>query len=64
MSQNNDIVIYLQKGKKITPIEALNKFGCFRLASRISDLRADGYKIHTDMVVTKSKKRIAQYSLK
>ena len=62
-TQNERILIYLQSGKKITPIEALNKFECFRLAARISDLRNDGHLITTENILTKSKKRVAQYSL-
>jgi len=59
-SQNQKILSYLKKGKKITPLEALNKFGCFRLASRISDLCKDGHVIDRKMVV-RNGKRVAQY---
>jgi hypothetical protein len=64
MSQNKQIADYLNKGKKLTPIDALNKFGCFRLASRINDLRNDGMKISTKIIKLENKKQIAQYSLK
>ena len=49
-TQNQQIKAYLTKGKSLTPIDALNKFGCFRLAARISDLRNDGLKIATKNV--------------
>ena len=32
-------------GGSITPLEALRDFGCYRLASRISDLRREGLNI-------------------
>ena len=64
MSQNKQIADYLNKGKKLTTIDALNKFGCFRLASRINDLRNDGMKISTKIIKLENKKQIAQYSLK
>ena len=35
----------LLDGGSITGMEALNEFGCYRLASRISDLRKEGLKI-------------------
>lgn len=35
----------LMEGGSITPLEALQDFGCYRLASRISDLRREGMKI-------------------
>jgi len=64
MSQNKQIADYLNKGKKLTPIDALNKFGCFRLAARIADLRNEGMNIVTNTIKLKNKKQIAQYSLK
>ena len=64
MSQNKQIADYLNKGKKLTTIDALNKFGCFRLASRINDLRNEGMKISTKIIKLENKKQIAQYSLK
>ena len=64
MSQNKQIADYLNKGKKLTTLDALNKFGCFRLASRINDLRNDGMKISTKIIKLENKKQIAQYSLK
>lgn len=64
MSQNKQIADYLNKGKKLTPIDALNKFGCFRLAARIADLRNDGMNIVTRTIKLDNKKQIAQYSVK
>ena len=62
MTQNQQIANYLNKGKAITPIQALNKFNCFRLAARISDLRNDGMNINTK-IVTKEGKSYASYSI-
>jgi len=64
MSQNKQIADYLNKGRKLTTIDALNKFGCFRLASRINDLRNEGMKISTKIIKLENKKQIAQYSIK
>ena len=50
MTQTQRILIYLKTGKSLTPLEALNKFGCFRLAARIADLRRDGHTIWTNYV--------------
>ena len=62
MNQTNQILEYLKEGNSITPIEALNKFGCFRLGARIWDLKKKGYDIKTEMV-QKGKKTFAKYSL-
>ena len=64
MSQNKQIADYLNKGKKLTTIDALNKFGCFRLAARIADLRNEGMNIVTNTIKLENKKQIAQYSIK
>jgi hypothetical protein len=64
MSQNKQIANYLNKGKKLTPIDALNKFGCFRLAARIADLRNEGMNIVTNTIKLDNNKQIAQYWLK
>lgn len=39
---------YIELYGSITPLEALDAFGCYRLAARISDLRKQGYSIITD----------------
>lgn len=46
-TQNKQILDYLKSGKSITAIDALNKFKCFRLASRIADLKGLGYNIES-----------------
>ena len=61
-TQKQQILAYLEKGKAITPLQALNKFGCFRLAARIADLRNDGLNIETKNV-TKNGKTFASYSI-
>lgn len=63
-TQKDMILSYLQLGQSLTPMEALKYFGCFRLASRISDLRRKGYSIDRTMVEDKKTgKRYASYSL-
>ena len=43
---------------------ALAKYKCFRLASRINDLREEGHSIETKMVANKDgKKKFAEYYL-
>lgn len=61
-TQNEKIINYLSNKGSITPIQALEKFGCFRLAARIADLRSQGHTIWTESV-TKNGKTFASYSL-
>lgn len=63
MSQATDILAHMKKGRAITPLEALDLFGCFRLAARVRDLRDEGHSIHTEEVELPNGKRIARYSL-
>ena len=62
-SQNKQIKAWLESGKSITPLDALNLFGSFRLGARIFDLKNDyGMNIKTEMV-EENGKRFARYSL-
>ena len=61
-SQNELILAYLKSGKSITPIEALNNFGCFRLGARIFELREHGNNINVE-TMERNGKRFASYSL-
>lgn len=60
-SQTKRILKFLLSGNKITPIQALRKFGCLRLSARILHIR-QSYKVKTEMVSV-GRKRIARYSI-
>lgn len=47
----------------VTPLDALDEIGSFRLGARIYELKADGYEVVTDLITTASGKRIARYRL-
>lgn len=51
----------------VTQIDALNELGILRLASRISELRSDGYVIEKEMISVKNrfgeKCSVARYRL-
>jgi hypothetical protein len=50
-SQTRRILAYLKDGNKITPLEALEKFGTLRLGARIADIEEIvGYPPHRDRV--------------
>ena len=61
VTQTKEIKAYLKMGYRITAIDALEKFGCFRLAARIKDLKDEGMEIDKVMVETISGARVAQY---
>lgn len=67
MTQNERVLDYMKKVGPITHIEALSELGIMRLASRINDLKKQGYSIKSEMVSKKNYKgetiRFARYSL-
>ncbi len=62
-NQRQVILDFLTTGHSLTSLEALERFGCFRLASRISELRKLGHKIPKEIITTESGARIARYYL-
>ena len=61
-SQKENILEYLQIGNKITPLEALYKFGSFRLSAVIFELRQEGFNIITHKKKV-DEKTFAEYEL-
>lgn len=61
-SQADAIALYLESGHELTPLQALEMFGCYRLAARIKDLRKRGVPIET-LDRTDGEKRYAAYRL-
>ena len=60
-TQNDMIEAHLLRHHKINPLQALKRYGCFRLAARIAELR-NTYKITTKKV-TRNGKTFAEYQL-
>tara|TARA_R110000803_G_scaffold137060_1_gene204065 strand:+ start:67 stop:258 length:192 start_codon:yes stop_codon:yes gene_type:complete len=61
MSQNTEILKHLETGKGLTQLDALELFGCMRLAARIDTLRKR-HDIMTHLVV-KNGKAFAEYRM-
>jgi hypothetical protein len=61
-SQEARIIDWLAAGHSINPMQALRKFGSFRLGARIYGLRKDGHKIESARV-TRRGKTFAEYRL-
>lgn len=62
-TQTAQILAHLKTGRSITPIEALDQYGCFRLGARIYDLKQKGHPIYREMVEVAPGKRVASYTL-
>jgi hypothetical protein len=62
-TQRERIRAHLEKGLPITPLEALSRFGCFRLGARIHELKRDGLPIECTLISDTSGTRFAQYRL-
>jgi hypothetical protein len=61
--QNGRILAHLKHGRTLTSLEALEWFKCFRLASRIHDLKKAGYDVQKRMIKTAGGKSVAEYYL-
>jgi len=62
-SQAGLILRHLQSGGTLTALDALDLFGCNRLAARVSDLRAKGYRVQSTLIELPNGKRVASYAL-
>lgn len=62
MSQRLAIQRYLAMGLSITPIQALEKFGCLTLSQRIGEIKRDGFKVQSTMIRV-GEKRVASYQM-
>ena len=54
-TQCERILQYIEETGSITQLEALEQFGCMRLASRISDLKKMGYNVTKRMEKKKNR---------
>ena len=63
MSQEQDILYHLHNISPLTPLDALNLYGCLRLSARIDDLRRQGHNIETK-IVERNGKRFAEYKMR
>lgn len=61
MSQEDKVFAHMRRYGSITPITALEKYGCFRLAARIEEIRRV-HKVSTELVKAGGK-RFAKYRL-
>ena len=63
MTQCDQILHHLETVGPLTPLDALNLFGCFRLTSRIWDLKQLGHNINTGRKDLPNGKSVAVYTL-
>lgn len=68
MTQNEKILKFMMTHKNgITPLQAMDHFGCMRLSGRIHDLREMGYSISSEIVKVKNRYgddcRVSRYKL-
>ena len=61
------IIEYMYEFGSITPLEAMRDLGVYRLASRISEMKKNGFPIHSEWETVQTRRgtktRIKRYSL-
>ena len=62
-SQNQLIKAHLESGKPLMGMEALHRYGCFRLPARIADLKKQGMDIESRLVALPNGKRVSEYRI-
>jgi hypothetical protein len=61
LTQTNLIYDHLKQGKRLTALNALKLFGCLRLASRIHELRNEGFVIQDTFVSVKRGGKVKKF---
>jgi len=62
-TQRAEILKCLESGERLTTLQAVYSFGALRAGARIHELRKLGHNIKTDMITTRSGKRVAEYRM-
>lgn len=62
-TQCEQVLKHLRTRGTLTPIDALNEYGCFRLAARVKDLRDQGHDVVT-IRESQGEKTFARYMLR
>lgn len=60
-SQVSKILDHMLRGHRITGIDALNLYGCFRLPARIADIVKRGFPVQSEFIITDTGKRVKAY---
>jgi hypothetical protein len=67
MNQKQKVLRHLKEVGAITPLDAMQDYSIFRLASRICELKDEGHNIKTEMITVygrfKDKVTFAKYTL-
>lgn len=63
MTQTEAILAIFKSGRSLTPLEALDEVGSFRLGARVWDLKREGYGIQSESFELPNGKRVARYWL-
>ena len=63
MTQKQQILAALKRGEVLTPLRALERFGCLSLSQRCGELVRDGHKIRRGRCKTMSGKIVGEYRM-
>lgn len=59
-SQTSRILAWMKAGNRITPIQALELFGSFRLGARIAEIKEKGFLVKSEFVKVGTGKKAKQ----
>ena len=58
LTQCEMIINYIKEYGSITTLQAFRDLGCTRLASRINDLKKQGYRFRDEFVTSKNRRKV------
>lgn len=60
-SQESKILDHMLRGHRITGLDALRLFNCFRLPARIAEIQKRGFPVQSEFITTDTGKRVKAY---
>lgn len=60
-TQRDQILLALMRGERLSGLDALRRFGCFRLGARVWELKRDGYDIQREWVTKRGKTFVSYF---
>jgi len=60
-THRNQLLAALTAGERVTAMDALKRWKCFRVGARAFDLKSEGYPVKSERIKLRSGKWVARY---
>ena len=62
-TQNRSLLEAMQRGERLTVVEALTRYGVYALSQRVGELKRAGWPVQSRMIETTTGKHVAEYRM-